>query len=148
MSRRSESERPARLFVDSGAWIAFFSARDGQHANADRLIRDAFRLQIPLFTTNLVLAEVHRLLAHRAGIKPAAAALDRIDSSRGVSITFADASIHRAARHWLTRLHDQVISYTDAASFAVMKANKCQGVIGFDQDFVVAGYSLWAGEAK
>lgn len=144
MSLRSASAPPARLFVASRAWIAFFSARDGQHAEADRLIRDAFRLKIPLITTNLVLAEVHRLLVHRAGIKPAAAALERIDASRGVVIKFADAAVHREARDWLNRLDDR-LSYTDAASFAVMKANRCAHAIAFGRDFVLAGYSLWTG---
>ncbi|MDP1822463.1 MAG: PIN domain-containing protein [Archangium sp.] len=79
---------PASLFVDSGAWIAFFSSRDGHHREAERLIREALRQKIPLFTSDLVLAEVHRLLLFRAGIKPAAAALDVIDKSPSVSVHF------------------------------------------------------------
>lgn len=139
------SAAPARLFVDSGAWLAFFSARDNRHADADRLIREAFRRKIPLFTSSLVLAEVHRLLLFRAGIAAAAAALERIDASRGVTVKFADATIHREARAWIARLGDQVISYTDASSFALMKANRCQVALSFDRDFVVAGYPLWQG---
>lgn len=134
------------LFVDSGAWLAWFSARDGHHQEADRLIREAVRRKLPLFTTDLVLAEVHRLLLFRAGIKPAAAALDVIDRSPSVSVQFSTAAIHRDARAWLTRLHDQVISYADATSFAVMTARKCKAAISFDHDFVLAGFSLWEGE--
>jgi uncharacterized protein len=136
----------ASLFVDSGAWLAFFSARDGRHAEADRLIRLALNLKIPLLTTDLVLAEVHRLLLFRAGIRPAAAALDVIDKSPSVSVHFATAVVHREARSWLARFDDQVISYTDAASFALMKRRRCKEAISFDQDFVVAGFSLWSGE--
>lgn len=83
---------PASLFVDSGVWLAFFSARDGRHRDADRLIREALRRKLPLFTTNLVLAEVHRLLLHRAGIRPAAAALNVIDQSPGVTVQLALAA--------------------------------------------------------
>lgn len=135
----------ARLFVDSGAWLAFFSARDGHHREADRLIREAVRRKIPLFTSNLVLAEVHRLLLFRAGIRPAAAALDSIDKSPSVSVWFDDPSSHQEARRWLSRLSDQVISYTDAVSFALMKQHRCTVAVSFDHDFVVAGFSRWDG---
>lgn len=133
------------LFVDSGAWLAYFSARDGRHVEADRLIREAIRQKIPLLTSDLVLAEVHRLLLFRAGIKPAAAALDVVDRSPSVSVHFSTAAIHRDARLWLSRFHDQVISYTDASSFALMKAHRCKAAISFDHDFVLAGFSLWEG---
>lgn len=137
---------PASLFVDSGAWLAYFSARDGRHQDADRLIRQALRRKIPLITSELVLAEVHQLLLFRAGIKPAAAALDVIDRSPSVSVHFSTGSLHREARGWLARFHDQVISYTDATSFALMTARNCKVAISFDRDFVLAGFSLWEGE--
>jgi predicted nucleic acid-binding protein len=37
------------------------------------------------------------------------------------------------------------ITYTDAVSFAVMEANGCSHVLGFDQDFAAAGFMLWRG---
>jgi predicted nucleic acid-binding protein len=46
----------------------------------------------------------------------------------------------------LARFDDQVISYTDAASFALMKTRRCTRAISFDHDFVIAGFSLWAPE--
>ncbi len=137
---------PPSLFVDSGAWLAFFSSRDGRHPQADRLIREALRRKIPLFTSDLVLAEVHRLLLHRAGIRPAAAALDVIDKSPSVSVHFASASLHRDARSWLAKFDDQLITYTDAASFALMTARRCKVALSFDHDFVLAGFALWEGE--
>ena len=139
------SDAPRKLFVDSAAWLAFFSARDGRHADADRLMREAMALKIPLLTTNLVLAEVHRLLLHRAGIQPAATALERIDLSKAVTVLYPDAKLHREARSWLTKLGDQVISYADAVSFSAMKAQQCHYALSFDHDFVTAGFSLWQG---
>ncbi len=37
------------------------------------------------------------------------------------------------------------VTYTDAVSFAVMEALACRHVIGFDQDFPAAGFTLWNG---
>jgi len=137
------SGAPRRLFVDSGAWLALFSARDGQHQAADRRFRAAHARKIPLLTSNLVLAEVHRLVLFRAGILAAATALDRIEASPRVTTLFPDPAIHREARGWLSRLGDQVITYTDATSFALMRAHRCEVALAFDRDFALAGFSLW-----
>jgi predicted nucleic acid-binding protein len=51
--------------------------------------------------------------------------------------------VHRRAREWLAKLDDQVITYTDAVSFAVMTARRCRFALSFDSDFVIAGFELW-----
>jgi predicted nucleic acid-binding protein len=137
--------RPARLLVDSGAWLALRSGRDQYHLEADRLFREAVRQRIPLLTTNLILAEVHRLTLFRAGVELARRAIDRIAASERVSLHFASAGDHAAARRWLDRLASRPITYTDAVSFAVMEATGCGDVLGFDSDFTVAGFRLWRG---
>ena len=96
-------------------------------------------------TTNLVLAESHRLTLFRAGVQPSLRALERIDASDSVMIHFATADDHAAARRWIERLAPRPITYTDAVSFSVMTARQCHFVLGFDQDFAAAGFTLWTG---
>jgi predicted nucleic acid-binding protein len=136
---------PERLFVDSGAWVALRSRRDQYHGDADRLFREALQRRIPLLTTNLVIAETHRLTLFRAGAQAAWRGLDRIDASPSVTIHFPTAEHHAAARRWLQRLAPRPITYTDAVSFSVMAATACAHVLGFDQDFAAAGFTLWQG---
>jgi predicted nucleic acid-binding protein len=131
------------VLVDSGAWIALLSARDQHHAEADALFRAAVRDRVALVTTNLVLAEVHRFVLFRVGIRAAAAALRRIESSPLVRIVFPAAAHHASALEWIDRLHDQRLSYTDAVSFAVMRSMPCRAVLGFDRDFTIAGFAFW-----
>jgi predicted nucleic acid-binding protein len=133
----------ARLFVDSGAWIALRSRRDQHHAAVDQAFRAAVERRIPLLTTNLVIAEIHRLTLFRAGREPAVRALERIDASTSVTVHFATSDDHMAARRWLERLAPRPVTYTDAVSFAVMEATKCTYVLGFDQDFAAAGFEPW-----
>jgi len=147
-SRRDRIARvaaPARVFVDSGAWIALRSQRDQHHAEADRLFREAIAGRVTLVTTNLVIAEVHRLTLFRAGLAPALRALERMDASERLTIHFATAADHAPARRWLARLAPRPVTYTDAVSFAVMETNRCTDVLGFDQDFTAAGFGLWRG---
>jgi predicted nucleic acid-binding protein len=94
-------------------------------------------------TTNLIIAEVHRLTLFRAGFAPALRALDRIDASPSVTIHFAANDDHVAGRRWLERLAPRPVTYTDSVSFAVMEALKCTHVLGFDEDFAAAGFELW-----
>lgn len=143
--QRTADGAPVSLFVDSGAWIALRSRRDQHHAEAERLFREAIRRRLPLVTTNLIIAETHRLTVYRAGLEPALRALDRIDASPSATIHFATSRDHEQARRWLERLAPRPITYTDAVSFAVMVATKCKHVLGFDDDFVAAGFTRWRG---
>ena len=134
---------PPSLFVDSSAWIALRSQRDQHHADADRLFRDAIARRIPLLTTNLVIAETHRLTLFRAGTQPARRFLELVDESPSVAIHFPTATEHSAARSWLDRLGARPVTYTDAVSFAIMQAVGCAHALAFDQDFAAAGFTLW-----
>jgi predicted nucleic acid-binding protein len=93
-----------------------------------------------LITSNLVLAEVHHLLLFRAGIAAAVAALDKIATSRSVKLVLASHGHHQRARAWLDKLDDQVITLTDAVSFAVMDAAGCRVAVAFDRDSWIAGF--------
>lgn len=77
-------------------------------------------------------------------MQPARRFLEAIDASRRVTIHFPAAEHHAAAYRWLSRLGRRPITYTDAVSFAVMEATGCSHVLGFDQEFVAAGFALWA----
>jgi hypothetical protein len=133
-----------RVFVDSGAWIALLSARDGHHREAEAMFRAAIAQRRELLTSNLIVAEVHRFILFHAGIEAAAVALARIDASALVRLQFATLAHHGAARAWLERFDDQKFSYTDAVSFAMMETSGSRVAMSFDHDFVVAGFQLWS----
>jgi predicted nucleic acid-binding protein len=120
------------------------SPRDQFHRDAVICFRFAVERRIPLVTTNLVVAEAHRLTLFRLGLRASALLLDRIDASTRLSVIHASPEHHRAAREWLQRLSDHRITYTDAVSFAVMESLGCREVLTFDNDFVIAGFRRWA----
>ena len=96
-----------------------------------------------MFTTSLVIAEIHRLTLFRMGVKPALRALEMIDASPSVTIHFPTADDHAGARRWLDRLRPRPITYADAVNFAVMETAGCGQVLGFDPDFIAAGFAFW-----
>ena len=133
----------APILVDSGGWIAQISRRDQYHQKATALFRHAVEQRTALVTTNLIVAEVHRQLLHRAGIVAARRALELIEAGQLLSLEFVTVAHHRVACAWLRRLGDQALTYTDATSFAVMAARRCRFVLGFDHHFEIAGFELW-----
>lgn len=139
---------PAAVFVDSGGWIAQLGRRDRNHAEAKELFGRAAADRVPLLTTNLVLAEIHRLLLFRAGRAAALAALERISALPSLEIEWVGRSHHEEAIRWMRRFDDQLFTYADATSFAVMKARRCRLVLGFDRDFEIAGFERWRAESR
>lgn len=133
------------IFVDSSAWIALFSQRDQHHEEADRAFRTIVASGKRILTTNLILAEIHRLLLHRAGVQAAAAALQKIETSRLVEIIFSDHSSHKSAKEWLDQLREHSISYADAVSFSVMKMAGCREALSYDHHFNIAGFKTGLG---
>jgi uncharacterized protein len=130
------------VFVDSSAWIALFSSRDQHHDEADHVFRLLVTSKQPLITSNLVLAEIHRLLLHRAGSRAAATALQKIDESPLVRIEFAGPESHVPAMERLQALRDYDISYADAVSFSIMEALGCHHVLSYDHHFRAAGFEV------
>ena len=51
------------------------------------------------------------------------------------------AELEDTAEETLRRYDDQDLSYVDAVSFAVMKAQRLDTVFGFDHHFEVMGFS-------
>ena len=135
-------ERNHSIFVDSGAWIALFSSRDQHHEDADRVFRKIVASKRLLLTSNLILAEIHRLLLFGAGSKAALAALAKIEASSLVRIVYANAKNHQSAKEWLQKLSDQDISYTDAVSFSMMEDAACREALSYDHHFRVAGFEI------
>jgi len=76
-------------------------------------------------------------------VQPARRFLELIEASPSVTVLFPNAAHHAAARQWLERLAPRPVTYTDAMSFAVMAENGCGHVLGFDEDFAAAGFTLW-----
>ena len=133
------------VFVDSSAWIAFFSASDGQHSNAHAAFARATRERRLLVTSSLVVAEVHRLVLYRADIRTARAVLGRLTSSRDVRVDHPAPALHVSAIGFLDRLADQPVTYADAMSFAMMRALRCTIALTFDRHFEMAGFTMWRG---
>ncbi len=130
------------IFVDTGAWCAVLEPSDNKHVAAakafPRLLSDYQRL----VTTNLVIAEVYILLRRHSGHDIAIKFLEQTRSSPRLARVFSVPELEIQAEEILRRYRDQTFSYTDAVSFAVMKARGIKEAFAFDKHFAAAGFQL------
>jgi len=132
----------ARIFADTGGWIALLSRDDAHHAQAAAAWPGILRRFHRVVTTNLVIAESYTFLRRRVGFAAAWTLLDRLQATPRLELVYADAGLEDDARALLQQYRDHDFSYADAVSFTAMKRESVTHAFGFDQHFLTAGFEL------
>jgi hypothetical protein len=128
-----------RLFVDTGAWFAFFNAADPDH--------EAVAAALPgwegrLVTTDYVFDELVTLCRYRVGYEMAVAVGESLrDPDIAVQVHVEPEDVEKAWRQFL-RDTDKEYSFTDCTSFAVMKRLGLTTAAAVDADFRRAGFDV------
>ena len=127
-----------KALVDTSAYYAMADRGDSFHQRsleaAKRLAVDHWRM----FSTNLILAETHALLLNRAGRQIALRTLRNIRSG-AVTIIRVSASDEEEAWDILENYQDKDFSFTDAASFVVMRRFNISHAFTFEHNFTQYG---------
>jgi len=133
------------IFIDTGAFLARYLAVDRLHAQAvagwNRLAQE----RAASFTSSLVLSETFTLLARRAGYAFAAQRARHIFDSGTLTVLRPSERQDREALVLFEKFADQGVSFTDCASFALMRHHGIKRAFAFDHHFVLAGFELWPG---
>src|SRR5712692_2682600 len=125
------------VFVDTGAFLARYLARDEHHKSAVAAWADL--AGTALFTSNHILDETATLLGRRAGHSFAADRMDNIYGSQTIEILYSTKADELEALRWFRKFSDQRASFTDCISFALMKRLRIPVAFTFDQHFTRAG---------
>jgi predicted nucleic acid-binding protein len=131
---------PRRIFVDTGAWFAAQVADDAHHEEAARALRGLIALPIVLVTSNQVVGETYTLLRVTRGYDACRRFLDSLDASARLERLFVGEELERRAFTILDRYRDHDFSFVDAASFALMRAERIRHAFAFDSHFATAGF--------
>jgi predicted nucleic acid-binding protein len=134
-----------RVFVDTGAWIGIAVARDQSHAAAARYARGLAEGNVPLLTTNYVLAEAYTRIRYDDG-HPKALVFDgsirEMIRRRQLAVSWITPPVHEEAMELFRRYAHQEFSVVDCASFVVARRKAVREVFGFDHHFATMGFAL------
>ena len=134
-----------RIFVDTGGWIGIAVARDQKHEVAAAYAAQLAHKNLPLLTTNYVLAEAYTRIRYDDGHTTALVfdnLIRELVLRRQLSIGWITPAIHEDAMKLFRRYSDREFSIVDCSSFVVARAAKVTKVFGFDEDFRSMGFVL------
>ncbi len=97
-----------------------------------------------MYTTNVVVAELHALVLARRGREMAGQILMVIDRAPATTIVRVTEHDEREAHEIIRRYADKSFSLTDALSFAVMQRLRIPAAFTFDDDFRQFGVQILA----
>lgn len=135
---------PKPLFVDTGAFYAYFDANDENHQRSRTTfgrIRSGDLAYDPLFTSRYVLSELATLLSRRTTNADAVNALGKIRSSDTFNVLPVGAAVFDAAQAQLGRYDDHEISFVDHTSSVLARRYDIEYVFSFDSDFRTLGFT-------
>ena len=130
------------LFVDTAGWMAMADASDPAH-EASRAARDHWLEEGGvLVSTDYVLDETLTLLRVRLGLAAALLWWEQVDRSSRLRWEWIDSERAERARAWFFQWADKTFSFTDCASFVVMKELRLKRALTTDGRFRQAGFDV------
>lgn len=130
------------IFIDSGAFLARYIARDHHHARATHYWRELQQQRMQCYTSNFVLDETITLLARRTTYPFAADRAQNLFASAVLTILRPAEADELAAVNLFRKFADQAVSFTDCASFVLMKKHSINRAFSFDRHFLIAGFEV------
>lgn len=132
------------LFIDTGAFFAYFNERAAEHDRARTLFTGIGSRELaygPLFTSRYVLSEFATLAQRKVGHGPAVTALGSIRQASSFNVLPVERADFDRACDQFARYDDQQISFVDHSSGVLASQYDVDHVFTFDpDDFRVLGF--------
>ena len=120
--------------VDSGVWIGAFIPKDRHHQEAVAVLKKISKGELgKVLITDLIFGEVVTYVRRKVGGRQSIEAARALLNSEHVEIIHIDEHTFNAAYHMFERYPG--LSFTDAASVAVMRDRGVQQMLSFDKGF-------------
>ncbi|MGI8602103.1 MAG: type II toxin-antitoxin system VapC family toxin [Verrucomicrobiales bacterium] len=131
------------LFIDSGPFVAIANRGDQFQPEAEAIWAEIAVTSRPLISSDHVLDEVATAICRTQD--PARAARWVRLQLTGDFIRWIQPGLDELAEatHWLEKLSDQNVNFTDALSFVLMRREKIAEAFTFDRHFAFAGFHVW-----
>lgn len=135
----------ASLFIDTGAFFAYYNDRDQHYERARavfRAIRSGALADEPLYTTRFVLAELATLLLHKIDHATTSRALRDVQAGESSNVEHAAAGPFVGAVEEFDRYDDHEITLVDHLTAVLARERGVEHVFSFDGDFRTLGFTV------
>jgi uncharacterized protein len=129
------------VFIDTSAFVALVDRDDRNHARAKRYVKSLQKKARSLVTSTYVMDEAITLIRVRIDHATAVGFGERMQRTRWCRVIDIDESLRNAAWDLFVRYEDQLFSFTDCTSFALMRSMSVSDAFSFDADFAAAGFT-------
>ena len=126
----------AKVFLDSGIFIAFLNRRDHHHAQALALFNGP---RVRWSTSALVRSETYSWFLYKHGEESARSFRLLLDNLDGLKVFDTSPAHHREVCQVLDRLRGAKLTYVDASSIALMSEHKIKRVWATDHHLGLTG---------
>ena len=128
------------VFVDSSGLYALADRRDLSHVRAKKCVNHLMTSGIRLVLTDYVIDETCTLAKIRAGGDAALRLLEIVERSSAFQTCWIGAEYFDAVKAFFRRHIDHGYSFTDCASFVVMREAGIREALTTDRHFTEAGF--------
>lgn len=135
--------RPEPLYIDTGAFSAYYNDRDKHHESARAVfqaIRTGELAYDPLYTTRFVLGELATLLLHKVDHETASRALRDIRTAESFNIERVSRETFDEACTMFEEYDDQAITLVDHVTARLASRRDADHVFTYDSDFSTLGF--------
>ena len=129
-----------RVFVDTSAWLALADKADRSHMTAVKRSIAIKKQKAELVTSEYVLDESITIIRYRVSHAAAVTFGDSLWKSNLVTVEDVNEQDRHAAWDIFRKYADKSLSYTDCASFCLMKRLRIKKAFTFDSHFVQMGF--------
>jgi len=128
------------VFLDTSAWLSALNPREQHHERARDAYESLLKERVPLLTTNLIVAEMHILIARGRGPQGALDFLDALDTDLRHEVVYVDRELEvEAVDRWI-RGHPGVrLSLADATALELTRRRRVRKALALDAHFAIAG---------
>ena len=130
------------IFVDSGAFIALADTQDQHHAEAASALDELVSQNGKWITTNYIFNETMTYLRRRAGPHAALVFGEQFRKSARLHQIWVDEALNELVWAFFSKHREHPYSYTDCASFVVMREQGIRTAFAFDRHFAQAGFTV------
>ena len=131
-----------KVFVDTSGWVALFVENDQNHKKAVSILEEIKNEKWPIYTSDYCIDETITAILARGSHKQSVLAGEALFTSKIIKIIHVCPDYLKGSWELYQKYKDKCFSFTDVASFAIMKDLNIKKAFAFDREFIHAGIEL------